>query len=341
MARATLIHDGHPHIMDAVVAYTTDLMTLVALRATCRGMQERVDPVLFRHAELHSAPMAPTRSGAPRPPALALVLPRTCTRITTRSEFPMLPLCLSAVRNLDLVPTYGVSGSQARALTALDTLRLGQDAIGRNLGPLAPRTLVLAYMSGNDIRLGPFDNVAVPPSVERLVLNLFLSGAYDTGVMWSLHRPQLLLDPGLRARDIVFKLYFPFSPAPLFTVALWIMLTLMRAGHHRRTDTVRITVVGLDILHSPEAHTADLIREYKEDIVRNLLPMHTEDAEALFDRVLAEARFVSLADWRGELGDRADIECIEYAQIRLRRPPWEGPRQDYIRPLSAPSWAYE
>ncbi|WOO81810.1 uncharacterized protein LOC62_04G005329 [Vanrija pseudolonga] len=289
----TLIHDGHPDIIEAMVRHLTDLDTLLALRRTCRAFRAGVDSELYAHVELHSLPQSSLGGGPPSEPALVMTLPsethikvppytshtppKDVSKVRARLAFPVLPFNPAAVRSLDLVTVHGLSMSQVHAFTSLHTLRTDY---GLDSGATAfqPHTLVHTVWVENGERL------VLAPSVRRLVLHVSF-----VGPIWP--------------EDLVLAFSFVRYPTEETTypqVAAWLLGALLSG----RTTAKQITIVGMEVLLERNAENfATWLRDNRV-LFTATLDGDPRVALALVDEVLRRARFISRAQWHQELGGR-------------------------------------
>lgn len=322
----TLIHDGHPDILDAIVGYTANLQTLVALHGTCRAMRGAVEPVLLGHVELHSRPTAasngdvePTSSSA-----LVMAVPSSNSRIDVGSNFPALPFHPAAVKVLDLVTPQELSLAQANAFTSLHILR--SDHGFNDLGTFEPHTVVRTVWADHG------EQLLFGPGVRRLVLHVCFPepSAYEWGTAYHAAIPLVLEH---HAEEVVLACSFPhdsrFDQSITYhQFAYWLLKTLQSCA----CQDARITIVGLEEL---EARYDDepTMEEWLWDNYPQLsvgLDNHTDSDEPFAAlrfvmRLLPKLRFMTFAEWHAELGKRKETEGWRLEPGRgIRRPPYRG-----------------
>lgn len=280
----SFIHDGHPGIADSIVSYTNDLSTLVALRATCKVMQAAVEAVLFAHVELHSLPPRAASRNAKQaaPSSLIMRVPRSCMRFDLRSSFPTLPFSPGAVKALDLT-TADDPHLDPKAFTSLHTLRTDHQTT--DLRGFEAHTVVCTVLADSGAVL------SLAPGVRRIVLHVCLPPAQPgSRSAWGRAVPVTL---NHRASEVVFVMS-QLPPVTYHQVANWLIKTIL--GLHRHVPR-SITIVGLAEDASSWFHNH-----------RHLLLLYTSQHLSFIDTLLARMRFISLAEWHTELGERKALE---------------------------------
>ncbi|WOO81813.1 uncharacterized protein LOC62_04G005332 [Vanrija pseudolonga] len=291
---AIINHEAYPHLFDVILS-AAPLGSLIPLRATCRGIRDRIDALLFAHVELHTFP-------DPNGPRVLVMTPPASTALATTSEFPRLPYVPSAVRTLDIAIRDGLMVPETDGFSRLETMRPFHR---RSAAARFQPTTVVQRVSTTELAMA----VQVPASARRLVLHV----QYDAVPP---HRKNRIAIEGSVTDFILVFWPEKAHTAARVPTASWLFHCLQNIlpleGEYSVTivGLERVFAAALDAADEPaawfEANRAQ-IRAHCLDRYPRL--RQSKAGLAFVDNVFARTRWLEYDEWRDELGDeRREIE---------------------------------
>lgn len=296
---STLDHKYYPHLMESIVLFAP-LGALIPLRATCKSLQTMVDPILFRHVQLHA--FRGTQGGR----VLGLTLPGD-TEIEHSSRLPRLPWVPRAVIVLDHPGTFGqddrlLQSVSLRNFSSLTTFRrLHRSEVAERMAD--------ARISGVHTAVEYIDSqmyaTIVPPAPRRLVMNI-----RGDPTSWGYFGKTLDVVSSKTVREYVV-IFWPALPDESFYFAAIFDIVYPA---WREDDYESVTVVGLETLcdlgtaadsAEDREHAAGIVRERMRRYYYERNPERWGDyyRRSIVDPLCARIRFVRRDDWTAELGE--------------------------------------
>ncbi|WOO83295.1 uncharacterized protein LOC62_05G006824 [Vanrija pseudolonga] len=331
-----------PHITESIVHYVItarDHDTLLALRATCKGMKELVDPVLFKHAALTSTSNIASLRPYLGPPAILVkwIEDQDTSRILPDGNHPAFLSALGHGQILDIkgsalpgwIHASGVGGGQ------LDTVR-------DLTVPPSPALTLRARKNVRFIQHARVSNLAsatacldlaARPGATSLVINIGLHPQVEP--MTSPAPPPITPLPESGVDELVM-VFNKVANTETLRTRIFLLRASLSVDEDRpalehiprllglnMTSTRRITVVGLETLDSrwmipgpklaPAALRSRVAAEIHGVAIKAYFERHGRPKPITeLQRSSELLRSLTLEEYREEVGDEEfRINCVE------------------------------